>query len=193
MPTGRRGQILALALALAVLAALYLMVAAPLLGLFAERRGMIEADRMLLPRLQATAAELPALRARIARLRVEGETRGLTLDGATDALASANLESRLDGFARSVGATIGSSEILPASRRGPYRRIGLRLILTGTYETLVKLLAKLETAQPPLIIDNLQLHGLLSQPGIRADATIDAGIDVYGFRAATTQAASGHE
>lgn len=192
MPTGRRGQILALTLALAVLAVLYLMVAAPLIGLFAKRQGMIETDRMLLPRLQAAAAELPALRTGIARLRAGRQTRKLTLDGATDALASANLESRLDAFARSVGATIGSTEMLPTMPRGPYRRIGLRVILTGTYETLVKWLAKLETAQPPLIVDNLQLHGLLPQPGMRTAATIDAGIDVYGYRTATTRV-SGHE
>lgn len=192
MPTGRRGQLLAVALALAVLAALYLIVAAPLIGLFAERQGMIETRLLLLPRLQAAADELPALRAGVARLRAGGRTRQLTLDGATDALASANLESRLDAFARSVGATIGSTEMLPTASRGPYRRIGLRVILTGTYETLVKWLAKLATAQPPLIVDNLQMHGLLAQPGMRTAGTIDAGIDVYGFRIATARA-SGHE
>ena len=193
MPTGRQGRILALALALAVLAVLYLIVAAPLVGLFAERQGMIEVRLMLLPRLQAVAAELPALRARVARLHAEGRARKLTLEGATDAIASANLESRLDAFARSVGETIGSTEILPAQTRGPYRRIGLRLVLTGTYETLVNLLAKLETAQPPLVVDNLQMHGMLQQPGTKAAATIDAGLDVYGFRTATTQAPAGHE
>lgn len=184
---------LALALALAVLAALYLIVAAPLLGLFAERQERIETRLLLLPRLQAAAAELPALRARLARLRDEQGARKLTLEGASDALASASLESRIDAFARSVGATIGSTEILPSQARGPYRRIGLRLVLTGSYETLVNLLAKLETAQPPLIIDNLQLHGPLPRPYLKTAAALDAGLDVYGFRTAATQAASGHE
>lgn len=193
MPTGRRGQALALALALAVLAALYLSVAAPLLGVYAQRRQEIAERRLLLPRLQAAAAELPALRADIARLRAGQKARGLTLAGATDAIASATLESRIDGFARAVGATIGSTEILPAQPRGPYRRIGLRLVLTGSYETLVNLLARIETARPPLVMDNLQLHGALGRPGAQNAATIDAGLDVYGFRMATTRAAAGHE
>jgi Tfp pilus assembly protein PilO len=193
LPSGRRGLALALALALAVLAALYLIVAAPLVALFAQRQETIEARRMLLPRLQAVAAELPALRTRIAGLRAEQRTRQLTLDGATDAIASASLESRIDALARSVGVTIGSTESLPAEPRGPYRRIGLRLVLTGTYDTLVKLLAALETAQPPLVVDNLQLHGLLPQPGMRRAATMDAGLDVYGFRAAAKRAPMGHE
>jgi general secretion pathway protein M len=193
MPTGRQGRALALALLVAALAAIYLIVAAPLVGLFAQRQGVIEARRMLLPRLQATAAELPALRARIARLRAEQQTRTLTLDGATDAIASANLESRIDTFARSVGATIGSTESLPAEPRGPYRRIGLRLVLTGRYETLVNLLARLDTARPPLVVDNLQLHGPLARPGMEAAATLDAGLDVYGFRENDNAGSGGHE
>jgi Tfp pilus assembly protein PilO len=193
MPSGRRGQALALALALAVLAALYLIVAAPLLGLFAQRQETIEARRMLLPRLQAVAAELPALRARVARLRAEQRTRQLTLDGATDAIASANLESRIDALARSAGATIGSTESLPAEPRGPYRRIGLRLVLTGRYEALINLLAKLETVRPPLVVDNLQLHGPLARPGMETAATLDAGLDVYGFRGSDKADSGGHE
>ncbi|HZU87683.1 MAG TPA: type II secretion system protein GspM, partial [Stellaceae bacterium] len=148
---------------------------------------------MLLPRLQAAAAELPALRARIARLRAEQQRRRLTLEGATDAIASANLESRIEALAASVGATIGSTESLPAEPRGPYRRIGLRLVLTGRYETLVNLLAKLETARPPLVVDNLQLHGPLTRPGMETAATLDAGLDVYGFRSSDKTGSGGHE
>jgi Tfp pilus assembly protein PilO len=193
MPTGRRGRALALALAIVVLVGLYLIVAAPLLALFAERQEMIESRHMLLPRLQAAAAELPALRARIARLRAEQRRQQLTLDGATDAIASANLESRIDTLARSVGVTIGSTESLPAEPRGPYRRIGLRLVLTGRYETLVNLLAKLETARPPLVVDNMQLHGPLARPGMETAATLDAGLDVYGFRGSDKTGSGSHE
>lgn len=184
---------MALALALIALALVYLSVAAPLVGLFAQRQQEIAARRALLLRLQAAAAELPGLRARLARLRAERRARTLTLAGATDAIASANLESRIDAVARSVGATIGSTEILPAEPRGPYRRIGLRLVLSGRYETLVNLLARIETVRPPLVVDNLQLHGPLMRPGMHKAATLDAGLDVYGLRAATTQAAAAHE
>jgi Tfp pilus assembly protein PilO len=193
LPSGRRGLALALALALAVLAALYLIVAAPLVALFAQRQETIEARRMLLPRLQAVAAELPALRTRIAGLRAEQRTRQLTLDGATDAIASASLESRIDALARSVGVTIGSTESLPAEPRGPYRRIGLRLVLTGRYEALVNLLARLETVRPPLVVDNLQLHGPLARPGMETAATLDAGLDIYGFRGSDKADTGGHE
>lgn len=169
-----------------VLVVLYFVAAAPLLDLYEQREAKIEDARMLLPRLEAVADRLPGLRAEIARLRATAHTRKLTLGGASDAIASANLQSRIEGFATSVGAIIGSTESLPVETRDGYRRIGLRFALTGPYETLVRLLAKLEEATPPLVVDNLQIHGVLRRPGLlqpgTSDIGLDAGIDVYGFR-----------
>ena len=186
LPTGRRGQLLALGLLLLALGSCYFLGVAPLLGLYQQREAKIEDARMLLPRLQAVADGLPGLRARVAELRTQARTRKVTLDGASDAVASANLQSRIEGFASSVGATIGSTESLPVETRDSFRRIGLRFALNGPYETLVRLLAKLEEATPPLVIDNLQVHGVLRRPGLpqtgTSDVGLDAGLDVYGFR-----------
>jgi general secretion pathway protein M len=167
---------------LVVLAATYLLAVAPLLDLYAGREAIAEDRRMAIPRLRAAAAELPALRSRVAELRITASTRKVTLEGASDAIASANLQSRIEELAASVGATIGSTESLPAEVHGGYRRIGLRYVLSGPYETLVKFLAKLEAAAPPLVIDNLHIHGVLRRPGTPAASGLDAGVDVYGFR-----------
>jgi general secretion pathway protein M len=177
---------LAVGLLLMALGSLYLLAVAPLVELYQQREARLEDGRMLLPRLQAVAAGLPALRARVAELHSAARTRKVTLDGASDAIASANLQSRIEGFATSVGAAIGSTESLPVETLDGYRRIGLRFALNGPYDTLVRLLAKLEEATPPLVVDNLQIHGVLRRPGLpqarAADIGLDAGIDVYGFR-----------
>jgi len=194
MPTGRRGRVLALGLVLAGLGGLYFLAVAPLLDLYADRQARLEDGRILLPRLQAAAAALPELRVRVAELRAAARTRKVTLDGASDAIASANLQSRIEGFAASVGAAIGSTESLPPETRDRYRRIGLRFALNGPYETLVKLLARLEAATPPLVVDNLQVHGVLRRPGLppnaEGDPGLDAGLDVYGFRSDAKAAAN---
>lgn len=182
MPTGLQGRLLAVSLLVVALGGVYLVVIAPLLDLYAERAAVLEDQRMLLPRLRAAAAELPGLRARIEQLRATAGTRKITLEGASDALAAAALQSRIEEFAASVGATIGSTESLPVEPRSGYRRIGLRYVLSGPYETLVKFLAKLEAATPPLVIDNLHIHGVLRRPGTPAAAGLDAGLDVYAFR-----------
>jgi len=182
MPTGRRGQLLALSLLLVALGGVYLMVVSPLLGLYAERAVVLENRRMLVPRLRAAADELPSLRARVEQLRAAAGTRKITLEGASDAIASATLQSRIEELATSAGATIGSTESLPAEARSGYRRIGLRYVLSGSYETLVKFLARLESATPPVVIDNLHIHGVLRRPGTPAAAGLDAGLDVYAYR-----------
>ena len=182
MPTGRRGQLMALGLLLVALAGVYLLVVSPLLGLYAERAAVLENRRMLLPRLRAAADELPILHARAEQLRVAAGTRKITLEGASDPIAAATLQSRIEELAASVGATIGSTESLPAEARSGYRRIGLRYVLSGSYETLIKFLAKLEAANPPLVIDNLHIHGVLRRPGTPASAGLDAGLDVYAYR-----------
>lgn len=182
MPTGRRGRILAVTLVFVVLAGVYLLVAAPLLDLYAERAGVLESRQNLLPRLQAAADELPGLRGQVEQLRAAAGSRKLTLEGASDAIAAAALQSRIEELAASVGATIGSTESLPAEARSDYRRIGLRYVLSGQYATLVRLLAKLEAATPPLVIDNLHIHGVLRRPGTPAATGLDAGLDVYGYR-----------
>ena len=189
LPTGPRGRLLALGLLLLGLAIVYLAVAAPLLDLYARRQAYLEDQRMLAPRLEATAAALPGLRTRIAALHAAERTAKVTLDGASDAIASANLQSRIEALAGGAGATIGSTESLPAATVSGYRRVGLRLVLSGPYETIVKLLATIEAATPPLVIDNLQIHGILRRPGMPNADTLDAALDVYGFRSNTVAAA----
>jgi general secretion pathway protein M len=171
-----------LILLLITLVGVYLLVVIPLLDFYAERHAVLENRRILLPRLKAAAEELPALRAQAAELRAAAGTRKVTLEGASDAIASANLQSHIEELATSVGATIGSTESLPAEVHAGYRRIGLRYVLSGPYETLVKLLARLEAAMPPLVIDNVHIHGVLRRPGTPATSGLDAGLDVYGFR-----------
>jgi general secretion pathway protein M len=183
---------LALSLVLIALGGAYFLAVAPVADLYADRRASLEDRRMVLPRLLAAAGELPSLRVRVAQLRAAASLRKVTLEGASDAIASADLESRIDALASSAGATIGSTEALPAEARGAYRRIGLRLALSGSYETLVRLIARIEAATPPLVVDNLQIHGVLRRPGLpqgqEADAALDAGFDVFGFRGNATPA-----
>jgi hypothetical protein len=182
LPTGRQGRLLALSLLLVTLGGAYLLVVSPLLDLYEERATLLEDRRLLLPRLRATADELPALSDRGEQLRAAAGNRKITLEGASDAIAAATLQSRIEELATSVGATIGSTESLPVEARSGYRRIGLRYVLSGQYETLVKFLAKLESATPPLVIDNLHIHGVLGRPGTPAASGLDAGLDVYAYR-----------
>jgi hypothetical protein len=146
---------------------------------------------MLLPRLRAIAGESGRLRVRASEFRAAVKTHKVTLQAAGNAIAFANLQGRIEEFAASACATVSSTEGLPAEVREGCRRVGLPYVLVSSYETLVTLLAKLEAATPPLVIDNLHIQGGLrvdrrqdqpATPGLATPA-LNAGLDVYGFRA----------
>jgi general secretion pathway protein M len=180
LPTGWTGRILALVLLAAALGAGYEVFVLPLLGLYADREVQLENRRMMAQHLAGVTAGLPALRSKLAALRATGN--GIALEGASDAIASANLQSRIQEFAAPAGATISSTENLPADPRGAYHRIGVRVGLTGEYPAVMKLLAALETATPPLVIDNVRVLGGQGQAVQRAaDSRLDASFEVYGF------------
>ena len=198
LPTGIAGRCLALALLFAGVGALYLLVAGPVLDLYNDREAALEHQRILEPRLHAAADQLPALHTRLAALQASASTRKVTLEGNSDAIASANLQSLIDELANSAGITVASTEGIAPDDRGPYRRIGLRIALNGDYENLLALLAALDKATPPLVIENLQIHARIQALAL-APATaaprpptatrLDAGLEIYGFRRRQTPVA----
>jgi len=169
-------------------------VVSPVLDLYSQREATLADRRMLAPRLSAAAAELPGLQARLAELQATATTRKIALDGASDAIAAANLQSRIEELAASAGVTISSTEGIAAENRGGYRRIGLRLAINGDYDAIIKLLGAIETTAPPLVLNNLQFHGSMRQigqppMGQPQTSRLDAGVEVYGFRRTDTPVA----
>lgn len=138
---------------------------------------------MMALHLAALASELPALRVRVAGLRAAAsKSRTDLFDGDSDAIASALLQKRVGELATSVEATISSSEALPGEPRGPYRRIGIRVRLHDKYETVIKLLAALETATPPLVTAVMHMQGTIKQTSVSEPSRLETTFEVYGFR-----------
>lgn len=190
LPTGPRGRALALSILAVLLALVYATIAVPLIDRYQSGEAALVDRQLLIPKLQQLAAELPALRERRAALQTTGAASEVTLDGASDALASANLQSRLDQLAAANGVTVTSTEAIAAEDRGPYRRIGLRLAINGQYEAVVKLLAAIVEVKPPLVLGALQIHGLLRAIEARTTRPLEARFEVYGLRLATTGSTS---
>ena len=172
-----------MALLCLLLATGYLLVATPLLDFYREREAGLADKRMLALRLRATADALPELRAQLAALKASASTRKISLDGGSDAIAAANLQSEIEQLATSTGVTIGSTEAIAAESRGSHRRIGLRLAVNGPYAAVVSLLGAIEKATPPLVLGNLQIHAMMRPIGDTSNARLEAAFEVYGFRA----------
>jgi general secretion pathway protein M len=174
--------LLALAILFLMLAGGYLLIVTPVLDLYAQREAMLDDRQVLAPRLNAAVEQLPALRARLAEVKATASTHNITLDGASDTIASANLQSRIEELATSAGVTIGSTQGVTTENRGSYRWIGLHFVISGEYEPIIKLLSVIESTTPPLVLSNLQLHSALRARAEGMSARLDAGFEVYGLR-----------
>ena len=78
--------------------------------------------------------------------------------------------------------TIGSTRGGRGGKPRCYRRIGLRLAVSGEYAAIVKLLGAIDGAAPPLVLSNLQIHSMVRPTGDPSNIRLDAGFEVYGFR-----------
>ncbi len=184
LPTGRRGRLLALGLTAAVLGSLWVGVAAPLLDWHVLRAEQLEARRALARRMAEIAETLPELRDQARFAAASGRAPGeATLDGASDAIAAAALQGRLQDMAARAGAPLTSAEALPGEPAGVWRRIGVRIAVNAPWPAVVRLLQAIgSAASPRMLVDDLQLRAppLLLRTGPRP---MDAGFTVFAFRA----------
>jgi general secretion pathway protein M len=182
LPTGRRGQLLAVALLLLVVAAAWVAFAAPLLEWHADRAEALQQRAALAHRMAQVAAGLPELQRQAAAAVAAGPIASAMLDGSTDAVAGATLQQLIQDMAARAGATLSSTEALPAEAVAAYRRIGVRVALSAPWAVLVQLLQAVEQSSPQMLVDDLQIHGI-RQFGATSEPPLEASFVVLGFRA----------
>jgi general secretion pathway protein M len=183
LPTGRRGRLLALGLTAAMLGALWVALAAPLIEWHALRAEQVQARRALARRMAEIAETLPELRDQARLATASGRAPGeATLDGASDAIAAAALQGRLQEMAVRAGAPLTSAEALPGEAAGAWRRIGVRVAVSAPWPAVVRFMEAVSAASPRMLVDELQLRAppLLLRTGVRP---MDASFTVFAFRA----------
>ena len=182
LPTGRRGQLLAVGLTVICIAALWVAMVSPLLSWYETRAQELDDRRLVAARMTRIAQSVPDLLRQAAALRAAAPAgRDLALEAPSDAVAGARLQQRMQDLASAAGITLSSIETLPAQQQGGYRRISLRVTCSASLPVLVGLLQKLEVSSPKMLIDDLDLDASpdLNRPdGI----AIGANFTVIAFR-----------
>jgi hypothetical protein len=195
LPAGTRGQLLALAMTLLAAIAVWAGAITPLLDWYGDRAELLRRQQAIARRMESLAETLPALRLEASRLNVN-HTAGAgpdtdlptaLLPGATDPLAAASLQQRVDAFATTAGVRIGSEEILPAQTDGDLRAISVRLTMTAPYSALVALLLGLTRSETTMVVDELLMRGLPGKGG-GEEVTVDASLIVTSYRSAKADA-----
>jgi general secretion pathway protein M len=182
LPTGRRGQALALAIGVLALVATLVLVVEPLRAAYRGLEEELATSRTQTERLRANAEQLPILRAERDRLRQQAGTEGMLLPGASDSVASVALQAKLRQLAADGGAELASSEVLAAEPRGEFRRIALRVTLTATLPSLVSILSGVEAAEPAMFADNIQIRTAAAPARAGQGEMLAVSMEVHGFR-----------
>jgi hypothetical protein len=179
LPTGQSGRLLAAGITAAAILLIWFSAVAPLLDLYAENAETLAQRRVLYRRMVDLTDRLASLQAQAG----PGVAAAVpVIDGATDAVAGAALQQSVQEMAARAGATLSSTEALPATPVQGYRRLGLRVSLNAPWPILIQLLQTIERSNPRMLVDDLQVHGLrmLKPP---ADPPLDAGFTILAFRA----------
>jgi hypothetical protein len=183
LPGGPRGRLLALGLALLMVLVLWAGAVAPVLGWYDSRQDDLRRQQAIGRRMAALVQTLPALRAEADAAAARGAARHeALLDGATDSVAAAALQQRLDEMAGQAGLRIGSAEVMPSEAAGAFRAIAVRATVTAPWPALVRLLRAIAAADTPLLVDDLQARGP-PRNSRDSDPPIDVTFTVIGYRA----------
>jgi general secretion pathway protein M len=187
--SGWRGRALAAAIAILVLTLAWFGAVDPVCSWFNDRNLLLERRQALLHRMQEVAATLPALHAEAANKPGRDDTARTTmLPGASDALAAADLQERVQQMASSAGVSLTAVETLPATTAGEWHRVSLRISLSAPWPVLMGLLRAIEKSPTRILIDDVHFHSATAatHPTL---VPIQASAVLYGFRPA---AASDH-
>lgn len=155
---GWLSRLSAVALLLAVLAAGYLYVAAPLVAAYRGADEEIRQTRQLIARFEAVAATRRVYRDQWNELSSRQAGGGVYLGAQSDALASAELQGRIRDTVAAHGGTLRSIQSLPAESDGDFLRVAVRVQFTGNLAAMHRILYTLEASRPFVFLDNLDVR-----------------------------------
>jgi general secretion pathway protein M len=183
------GRLAALLLLLLAIAAAYTFVAEPIIIGYSEADQKIEEVRGQISHYQRLAAMRPALARQVEQSASHGISANYYLSGGTDALAAAGLQDRVNALIAGKGGSLRSVQPMPGVDVQEFRRITVRVQMTGTIEAVFETVYELEAGTPLLFVENLDIQSRLvrqriEKVGVRevADAPVlTVGFDLSGY------------
>ena len=149
-------KLLAVAILFAAAYGVMTLAVGPLAAQHADLLDGIQMQRSLLGRLTAAAAQETAASTK-GRLP-DGASKGpIFLEGESDAIRIASLQSKLSEAAQGIGARLSSTQAVPPRDVRDVRLAGVQTQFNTTLEKLQKFIFDLETARPLLFIETLHV------------------------------------
>jgi general secretion pathway protein M len=188
LPTGIRGQFMAVALLAIMVLLAYQFVALPAFDAYRARDEAIEDTERAIRRYRNLLAQEPALVAFNDRYASQQPLAPLLLPGSNPALSGAALQQQLQDLAAQHGVRVLSLRIRQAELDGRFERIAVEARMQSDMAGLRDLLFDVEQSEPYLFVENLAVR---TRPQRRRGAnqpsrsTLDTRLVVYGLRSPT--------
>lgn len=176
------------AAALVLLAAVLLFIAGFVVLPALERVSAIDADLdhnlSLIERMAARGDDPAAAEARLAELEAEVSQSARFIRAETEALAAASMQQHVKAALDRHG--VGTISIQNVSNRadGEMTRVGLRLSLRSGHAPLLAFLAEIETGEPYLFVDGIQISAATwrrQATGQRPEDELTVQLDLFGY------------
>lgn len=172
------------ALPLALGAAIWLGLIAPITAETEEARGRLQTERELAQRYAAIAARQPTLAADLVALAQAQAESPRFLTGRTGEVALAALQEHVAAAVRTAGGIMSSVSGSVDSAGEGVERIAATAQFAADIEALSALLYRLETGEPLLFVDRLTIGGQVRPEagGLVARRMLDVSLGISGYR-----------
>jgi general secretion pathway protein M len=177
-------RFLALAILAAIVALLWLFVVWPITAKFdAYDESMVQSEELLARylRVSGTRADLEAA---LAEARRDQAAVSGFLKGASVQLVAADLQNTLKRLINANGGELNSIQMLPQEAENGFHQVAMRVVMTGDTETLRRVIYAIETANPYLFLDNLDIRAQRKRTQKNENQSaevLQVRYDVYGY------------
>jgi general secretion pathway protein M len=151
-------RLLALALLVALVAFGWLGGVRPVIARWHDARAQIEQTRELLARYRGISAGRVGLEAELGRWREEVLPKSGVFSGSDPDIVAAELQSAVSGIVKENDGDLLSIQILREPDEGGRQAVAVRVQFTADVEALTSIFHDLESAEPYLFLDNLQIR-----------------------------------
>jgi general secretion pathway protein M len=181
----------AIAILIAVGAALWLILAEPLMGSFVEHRESIARSQEMLARYRGLDSTRGQIDTSLSKLHAAQAAEERLLKGGSAQLVGAKLQNRLKELIETDGGALTSMQLLPARDEQGFQRISMAVTLTASIESLRQILYGIEDRSPYLFIENLEIaanQGFTDvSDGGETSRDLQVHFEVFGYMPAQTK------
>jgi general secretion pathway protein M len=180
------GRLAALALLAGAIAAVAVFGVLPMVERIRAADEALDFDRQLILRLSAASVNPGSYDTRLAALRSRIDQSDLYLRAETEPLAAVALQEQVKSAVGQYGGELRSVQSLPSQDADGLTRIGLRVGMTGELEAVLRVLHQLESDEPLVFAENLQINEAgrrrrRSQEAEQENAQLSVRFDIFGY------------